>query len=141
MHTIIPFNAVNEIRRMDEVLERLFGGQTTSQPTTNTIPIDVVEVEGKFIIRGAVIGIQPEDLSVTVENNILTIKGESPSPVVEGAKVYRHENVDGSYSRSLRLPSNLNLEAVTATFKNGYVTITIPRIVEETLRIPVTTEA
>jgi HSP20 family protein len=126
---------------MDEVLERLFGQSTHSAPQGSSIPVDVMEVENKFIIRAAVPGIQPDELSVTVENNVLTIKGESPSPVVEGAKVYRRENLDGSFTRSLRLPSNLNLEAVEATFKNGYVTISIPRLVEATLRIPVTPEA
>jgi HSP20 family protein len=138
MHTLIPFNAVQEIRRVDEVLERLFG-QNTTQPTANSIPIDLLEIDGKFVIRASVPGVSPDSLNITVENNILNIKGESNSPAVEGVKVYRSEIIDGSFSRSIRLPGNLNLESVDANFKNGNVTITIPRIVEETLKITIKT--
>ena len=62
--------------------------------------------------------------------------------VSETAKVFRRENTYGSFSRSIRLSPQLNQEAVEASFKNGFVTITIPKVEEEkpkSLRIPIST--
>jgi HSP20 family protein len=139
MNTLIP---LNEIRRMEDLFSGLFN---PTQPSANlTIPVDIIEAEGLVTIRAAVPGISAEGLEITVENHILTIKGENPaSPAPENAKIYRSENVYGEFSRSLRLGKNLNLEAIDAIHKNGFVTITIP-IIEPvkppTVRIPIKTE-
>jgi HSP20 family protein len=124
----------------------LFGGSQCQQPTKNliSVPIDVIEDEGKVTIKAAVPGINPEELEVSIENNVLTIKGEHISEEVsETAKVFRRENTYGTFSRSIRLSPQLNQEGINASFKNGFVTITIPKIEEEkpkSLRIPISTE-
>jgi HSP20 family protein len=122
------------------------GEGNCQRPSTNltSIPLDVIEDEGKVTIKAAVPGINPDELEVSIENNILTIKGEHKSEEVsETAKVFRRENSYGAFSRSIRLSPQLNQEAVNATFKNGFVTITIPKVEEEkpkSLRIPISTE-
>jgi HSP20 family protein len=122
------------------------GENQSQRPDSNllSVPLDVIEDEGKVTIKAAVPGINPEDLDVSIENNVLTIKGEHKSEEVsETAKVFRRENSYGSFSRSIRLSPQLNQEAINATFKNGFVTIIIPKVEEEkpkTLRIPISTE-
>ena len=143
MHNIIAFNPIDDIRRFEEGFNRLFNTQT---PATNftQIPLDILESDGKVIVKAAVPGISPDELEITVEKNVLTIKGEHRHEVVsEDTKVFRRENTYGAFQRSIRLGENLNTEAVEANFKNGIVTVTIPRKEEEkpkSLRIPVTTE-
>ncbi|MEI8282146.1 MAG: Hsp20/alpha crystallin family protein [Armatimonadota bacterium] len=146
MNTLIPFRSLDDIRNFDDYFAQLFGGSQCQQPTTNliSVPIDVIEDEGKVTIKAAVPGINPEELEVSIENNVLTIKGEHNSEEVsETAKVFRRENTYGTFSRSIRLSPQLNQEGINASFKNGFVTITIPKVEEEkpkSLRIPISTE-
>ena len=145
MNTLIPFQSINDIRQFDDFFSQLMGGSQIQPINRNvsTIPLDVVEDEGKITIKAAVPGINPDELEVTIENNVLSIKGEHKTEEVsETAKVFRRENTYGSFSRSIRLSPQLNQEAVEASFKNGFVTITIPKVDEEkpkSLRIPIST--
>ncbi|MBS1701153.1 MAG: Hsp20/alpha crystallin family protein [Armatimonadetes bacterium] len=146
MNTLIPFRSLDDIRHFDDLFSRLMSGapQVNTQSNLLSIPLDVIEDEGKVTIKAAVTGINPEELEITIENNVLTIKGEHKTEEVsENAKVFRRENTYGSFSRSIRLSPQLNQDAVSANFKNGFVTITIPKVEEEkpkALRIPVQTE-
>ena len=63
MHNIIAFNPLEDVRRLEESFNRLFAAPA---PTSNNIPIDVTERDGKISIRAAVPGIAPEELEVTV---------------------------------------------------------------------------
>ena len=143
MHNIIAFNPLEDVRRFEESFNRLFSAPAPA-PTSNNIPIDVTEQDGKVMIRAAVPGIAPEELEVTVEKNVLTIKGEHRhDELSEDGKVFRRENIYGVFQRSIRLAENLNTDGIAATFRHGMVTITSPRKEEEkpkTRRIPVTTE-
>ena len=146
MNTLIPFRSLDDIRQFDDFFAQLMGGSECQRTSTNllNIPLDVVEDEGKITIKAAVPGINSDELEVSIENNVLTIKGEHKSEeVTETAKVFRRENSYGTFSRSIRLSPQLNQEAVNASFKNGFVTITIPKVEEEkpkSLRIPISTE-
>lgn len=141
MHNIIAFNPMEDVRRFEESFNRLFAAPA---PASNNIPIDVTEQDGKVSIRAAVPGISPDELEVTVEKSVLTIKGEHRhEEVKEDGKVFRRENTYGVFQRSIRLSENLNTDGIEATFRHGMVTVTIPRKEEEkpkALRIPVTTE-
>ena len=146
MNTLIPFRSLDEIRHFDDFFAQLMGGNQCqpSSPQFTSIPLDVIEDEGTITIKAAVPGINPDELEVSIENNVLTIKGEHKSEEFsENAKVFRRENTYGTISRSIRLSPQLNQESVNASFKNGFVTITIPKVEEEkpkSLRIPVSTE-
>ena len=128
MKTLQSWNAIDDVRAMNEMLDRLF---TPAKSASAALPVDVLEQDGKFVIKAAVPGVAPDELDVQIENNILTIKGEhKPEETQENAKVYRREVSYGSFSRAIRLPENLNFEQVDASFKHGVVTITIPKVEE-----------
>jgi len=130
MKTLVSWNPTHDLRAMDEMLDRLFNGPRTTN-TSAVLPIDVLEQDGKFILKSAIPGVNPEELDIQIENNVLSIKGEhKQESTSEEAKVYRREVAYGAFSRSIRLPENLNLEAVDAEFKNGVVTISIPKVEE-----------
>ena len=135
MRTLRTFDPTSEALTMDAVLERLF---QPYRPTSNNpvhdanIRLAVFEKEGSYYVRAAVPGIEPSDLNIAIENNVLTIQGEfKQEESLQDAKVFRREYAYGTFTRSLRLPENVDVEKVGAEFKNGFVTITIPVVEEE----------
>ncbi|HJP82156.1 MAG TPA: Hsp20/alpha crystallin family protein [Fimbriimonadaceae bacterium] len=132
MSTLLSGNHMPEIRAMDEMFERFFGRNPVAFPTSSALPIDVYDRDGKLMIRASVPGVDPENLEVQVENNVLTLRGEVKSDWEdkEDVKVYRREVSYGSFARSIRLPDNLDLSKIDAEFHNGFVTISIPRMEE-----------
>jgi len=133
LRTLVNMNPTAEARAIEDMFERLFGAPV--RPTSNlagTFPLDIYEREGKLMFTASVPGIDPKDLEIQIENNVLTIRGETRhEEESKEDKVYRREVSYGSFSRSVRLPEGLNLEAVDAEFKNGLVTISLPRVPEE----------
>lgn len=94
-----------------------------------TLPLEILEKDGKVLVRAAVPGVAPEDLDVSVEDGVLAIRGELKREHEDkDVRVYRREYTYGTFSRSLRLPDDLDLDHVDAEFKNGFVTITLPRV-------------
>lgn len=126
-------NPTAEARAIEDMFDRLFGSPV--KPASNpmsTLPLDIFEREGKLMLKASVPGIDPNDLEIQIENNVLTIRGETRhEEESKEDKVYRREVSYGSFSRSVRLPEGLNLDAVDAEFKNGLVTISLPRVPEE----------
>lgn len=73
-------------------------------------------------------GVDPASVKVSVAGDVLTIEGERPSVVPDSAKeVHRQERPTGPFARSLRLPWEVEADKVTATHKNGILTVKLPR--------------
>ena len=92
------------------------------------IPIDVVSEGEDVIVRASLPGLNPEDISVTLEDRLLTIQGETTADgeVEKGDYLLRERRV-GRFSRSLRLPNSPDSEKVEPTYENGVLTISFPR--------------
>ena len=92
------------------------------------IPIDVVSEGEDVVVRASLPGLKPEDISVTLEDRLLTIQGETgvDSEVEKGDYLLRERRV-GRFSRSLRLPTSVDADKAAPTYENGVLTITIPR--------------
>ncbi len=97
----------------------------------NTLPIDLVEQDDVLFVRAGLPGLRPEDVQINLDGNVLTIKGEAKADwQKEDAKVYHREHRYGAFTRSLRLPKNLHLDAVEASVEHGTVVIRIPKLEE-----------
>jgi HSP20 family protein len=133
LRTLVNMNPTTEARAFEDMFDRLFGAPI--RPAANpsgTLPLDIYERDGKLTFKASVPGIDPKDLEIQIENGVLTIRGETRHEEEQkDEKIYRREVSYGSFSRSVRLPENLNLEEVDAEFKNGLVTISVPRLPEE----------
>jgi HSP20 family protein len=124
MTTIIPFNTRSFNRSFDRAMADLF---REGQPAV-TVPVDSFETEDSLVIRATVPGLSPDQLELTVEKNILTLKGEFKGPEIpEGAKVWRRESTAGEFQRSLRIPETFDMEKVNASFSHGILTVTIAK--------------
>ena len=92
------------------------------------IPVDVVSEGEDVVVRASLPGLKPEDISVTLEDRLLTIQGETVTDceVEKGDYLLRERRV-GRFSRSLRLPNSLDSEEAEPTYENGVLTISFPR--------------
>lgn len=116
---------------MNQIFEDLLNNANFHWPQMEqkSLPIDVVEMEHSLIVKASVPGVDPNDIDVSLESNILTIKGELiNSEVKESTKVFHQEIRHGAFTRSIRLPEGLNFDRVVAEFNHGIVTITIPKV-------------
>ena len=110
--------------------------------------MDVTEDANNYKIHADLPGMRMEDIDLSIEKDILTIKGHREREHKEEDKdgrVKRMERSYGSYSRSIKLPKNADQSNPTATFTNGVLEITIPKKVVEELpqkqRIQITQHA
>jgi HSP20 family protein len=97
--------------------------------TSNWSPaVDIEEQTSRFVITADIPGVSPEDIEVSMENGILTIKGErNEEQNVERAGFRRAERGSGSFYRRFSLPDSANPEKISAHGKNGVLEIVIPK--------------
>lgn len=101
-----------------------------ASPATS-LPIDLVEQEDALIVRAGLPGVRPEDVEVNLDGSVLTIKGEARDDwQKEDAKVYHREHRYGAFTRSLRLPKNLNLDQIEAKVEHGVIEVRVPKLEE-----------
>lgn len=92
------------------------------------LTVDVYETEGEIVVRSAIAGVKPEDLDISIENDILIIKGERKEYQEEVKNYYYQECYWGKFSREIVLPEEVNSSKAAATMKDGILTIRIPKI-------------
>jgi HSP20 family protein len=125
-----PFQEMLSLREaMNQLLEDSFvrgGGASTGG---GYVPaMDLSETADAFTVEAAVPGLKPEDLNVTVENNVLTISGTMrESSNGSERNVHRNERRFGSFQRSLSLPNTVKADEITATLEHGVLTLNIPK--------------
>jgi HSP20 family protein len=85
------------------------------------------EKEGKYFLTAELPGLSKEDISVTIDKGVITVTGKKETKKEEeGANFYLKESSYGSFSRSLRLPGEVEEDEVEATFKDGVLTVEMP---------------
>ena len=90
--------------------------------------MDLVETETEFVLRADLPGLSDEDVSIEVEDNVLTISGERKAEHEERKEgYYRVERSFGRFSRSLTLPEGVDPEAVKASFEHGVLEVHVPK--------------
>jgi HSP20 family protein len=96
-----------------------------------TLPLDVAETEGEFVIKASLPGIKPEDVQITVHGDTLTIRGESKAEEEKkGTHWHVRERRVSSFARSLSLGVPIHADAASAHFDNGVLTLTLPKTAE-----------
>src|ERR671917_49582 len=123
-----------ELRQMQENMDRMwrsFGqeGGEAGNVENWAIPLDVVQQEDNIIVKASVPGVKPEDIDVSIENDVLTIKGQTREEREhqEGNYLMR-ERRSGSFYRALRLPDTLDSDQAQSHYEHGVLSITFPRL-------------
>lgn len=107
------------------------GSQASLAPGDWSPQVDIAETEKEFVIKAEIPEVKKEDVKVTVENGILTIRGERKQEKEEkGKKFHRIERNYGSFTRSFTLPENVDAANIKAAFKDGMLDLHICKIAE-----------
>ena len=118
---------------LQEQFNRLFSDafERTSEESnlTSWAPaVDIYETEHELVVKADVPDVDPKDLDIRVENNILTIRGERKfEKQVDENNYLRVERAYGSFTRSFSLANTVNAEAIKADYQNGVLTLSIPK--------------
>jgi len=120
-------------RSIDDLLEDFFGGVPAKTAAVGITPrFDVSETDNAVIIEAELPGMDEKDIELTLQENILTLKGEKKREEETKKKnCYISERSYGHFQRSLQLGSGVDAEHVDAAFKNGVLTINIPKLEPE----------
>jgi len=123
-----PF--LSEFDDMDKVMESMLPAVRGDQ-FGFTPAVDMYEDKDNIVIETQLGGIDPEQVNISIENNVLSIKGESEKKSeVEDKNYYRKEIRRGSFYRSIPLPTKVDGENATAVNEDGILKITVPKAKE-----------
>jgi HSP20 family protein len=118
---------------LQEQVNRLFGNALEhsgeeSNLTSWAPAVDIYETEHELVVKADLPEVDPKELDIRVENNLLTIRGERKfEKKVNEENYLRVERAYGSFSRSFSLANTVNAEAIKADYQNGVLTLTIPK--------------
>ncbi|MBW1859224.1 MAG: Hsp20/alpha crystallin family protein [Deltaproteobacteria bacterium] len=115
-----------------DFFDRFFGDFTLPslmfEGTEWTPAFDVSETDRELVIKAEVPGMDKKDINITVSDGMLTIKGEKKhEKKEENERYHRVETRYGTFSRTLRLPTEVKADRVDATYKDGVLNITLPK--------------
>jgi HSP20 family protein len=133
-----PFNELQSMRSaMDRLFESGFGRVAApfrpggDELAPGNLALDVIENANEFVVSASVPGIDPKDIEITIEDNVLTIRGESKQETKQEEGNYlRRELRWGAVERSLRIPPTVDAERAEAAFEHGLLRLTLPKRAE-----------
>jgi len=127
------YDPFREIRSLQEEMNRILsnfsrGFEDDLMSGAWTPSVDIFENKDQVVLEAELPGMKPEDVNISIENNVLTIQGERKfEKKEEGDNYHRIERRYGSFTRSFTLPPTVDTEKITAEFDNGVLRLTIAK--------------
>jgi len=115
---------------LEQQFDRLFGSAGSNAPASSTWlpPVDLLETDAAYILEADLPGMTKEDISVTVQEDRITLKGTRKREEKSEGKGYRRfERAEGAFERSFRISGGIDAAGVHAKFENGVLTVTLPK--------------
>lgn len=132
--SITKYDPFRELRSLQDEMNRLFlsnvarGDERELARGAWTPSVDIFENKESLVIEAELPGMKPEDVNVSIENNVLTLHGERKfEKKDEGDNFHRVERSYGSFTRSFTLPPTVSSENVNAVFENGVLKLTLAK--------------
>lgn len=127
MYALSLSNRFNQL--LNETLGSLDGQLGESATAAWVPPADITEEADAIKIVAEVPGVRPEDVKISVENNVLTIQGTKQQVAEERTeRMHRYERTFGSFERSFRLPATVDANNIKASYEHGVLTVTLPKV-------------
>lgn len=142
MSKLVRWNPMREVGDLFNEFDRVFDSpayrarmgmpmRTSDIVGSWSLALDVAEKGDTFTVKASLPGIDPQDLNVTLEDNVLTVQGEiKEDETIEEETYHIRERRFGSFSRSLRFPVPVNASQIEAAYENGVLTLTVPKAEE-----------
>jgi HSP20 family protein len=120
--------AALEVNSLNRMFEAAFGSDALSHGAWIP-PVDILETaEGEVVVKAELPDVKREDIKITFENNILTLEGERKAETrTEADRYHRVERSFGAFRRSFTLPASVDASKVQATYRDGVLSVTLPR--------------
>jgi HSP20 family protein len=129
------FNStIDRMLTLNRVLDEALAGSWSDSSNGSRVwvpALDVIEKQDAYHIALEVPGINPADIEVSFEQNVLTVRGSKPLgfdlPEKADVRVYAAERVTGNFERSVRLPEFVDSENISAESRHGVLFLTVPK--------------
>jgi HSP20 family protein len=140
--TLVRWNPIRDLatdlidlqREINRMFDRFFRGFEEEEEraiSTWRPVVDISETDDEYIVRAEIPGVSKDDIKVTIRDNMLTISGEKKQEKeTKNENFHRVERVYGSFTRTFTLPGAVKVDKVEATFKDGVLTIKLPKVEE-----------
>jgi HSP20 family protein len=130
MSTLMPRTGTNLRREIERLFDRFLEPGWLQMPVLGAWEpkVDVSETKDAVIVKAEIPGVDQKDIGLSLQEGVLTIKGEREEEKEEKDKRYhRVERSYGAFARTIRLPATVDSGKVSATFKDGVLTVTLPK--------------
>lgn len=131
MRSLKPWTRMTDMKQeMDRLFDRMFESRWEDFPATGdwAPSLDLSETKDALVLKLEVPGMEPGDIHVSLQESLLTVKGEKKKEKEEKDEHYHVvERSYGAFTRSIRLPVGVDGSKVSATFKNGVLMVTLPK--------------
>ena len=126
---------LKDVKRIQEEMDLLFDHfyRTRHSPVLTAKrlwrpPTDVFETESDVVILSEVAGMKHSDFSITLSNDILTLKGERKEKSIQSRTHYRNMEINyGMFERNIYLPEDIDPQGISANYRNGYLEIKVKK--------------
>ncbi len=126
MSNVVMHDPFQGLRLFEDAMTRLMSEPRTNRPWSPAV--DILETEDALVLRADLPDVKAEDIDVRVENNTLTLSGKRTFDKDETVKGWhRIERSFGEFVRSFQVPTTVDTEKVGADYKNGVLTISLPK--------------
>jgi HSP20 family protein len=134
MRALTPWRGMDVLRReMDRVFDRFFEPRWDEVESAGewAPKVDVSETKDAVVVKAEIPGVEQKDINVSLQDQVLTITGEKHQEKEEKSEKYhRVERSWGAFTRALPMPVAVSGDKVTASFKDGMLTVTLPKAPE-----------
>lgn len=136
MNSITRWDPFRAVTGLQDQVNRLFESTFPSRPDDSALAtwspaVDIYETPNELVLKADLPDIDEKDLDVRIESNMLTVRGERKfEQSIKEDNYLRVERAYGSFSRSFSLPNTVNAEAIQAQYRNGVLTVTMPKRAE-----------
>ena len=131
---IIKYDPFREMRSLQDEVNRLFASSFSRNDNSDLMrgawspQVDIFENQNEIVLEAELAGMKPEDVDISIENNVLTLHGERKfEKKDEGDNFHRVERAYGSFTRSFTLPPTVQSENANAEFENGVLRLTLAK--------------
>ena len=125
--TVVRYEPWALLNRLHRELDQTF--DTVARDATWSPAVDVHEEAERFVVRADLPGVKPADIEITADKGVLTLRGARNFEQKNDDGHYsRVERVTGKFVRSFTLPENVQADAIKASFKDGVLELTIPKV-------------
>lgn len=133
--SIVKYDPFRELRSLQDEMTRLFTGVRPASFDREDMThgawapsVDIFEDKERLILEAELPGMSRDDFDISVENNVITLKGERKfEKKTEGDNYHRVERSYGSFTRSFTLPQTVTADGATADFDNGVLRVALPK--------------